>query len=219
MTLYRTFLPELEIRAASKGGDGRTVEGIAVPYGRPQRIYDGLVEQFARGAFATQLSKPWRVRFTREHAMLGGALIGKAIELRDDAAGLWGAFRVSATPAGDETLTLIQDGVLDELSIGFREGRNRTLPDGTVERTRAHLTEVAVVLAGAYGQKAKVLATRAEHADSDEADEVDEQDDHEGEQPNEGGEVARSDASLPVERVNAARAAQLLARLPLLPLP
>lgn len=158
--LIRSFTPELEIRSAAKGGDGRTIEGIAVPYGRAQRIDATLVEQFARGAFNHQLTAPNRVRFAREHISLGGALIGRAIELRDDAAGLWGAFRVSRTVAGDETLTLIEDGVLDELSIGFRERQNRRLQDGTIERVKADLAEVSVVLAGAYGRGALVSAVR-----------------------------------------------------------
>jgi HK97 family phage prohead protease len=160
--LIRSFAPQLEIRSAAKGGDGRTIEGIAVPYGSPQRIDATLVEQFARGAFNAQLNAPNRVRFSREHMAHGGALIGRAVELRDDAAGLWGAWRVSATPAGDETLTLVEDGVLDELSIGFRERQNRRLSDGTIERSTAHLVEVSLVLEGAYGRGALVEAVRAQ---------------------------------------------------------
>ena len=127
-----------------------------------QRIDATLVEQFARGAFNAQINAPNRVRFSREHMAHGGALIGRAVELRDDAAGLWGAWRVSATPAGDETLTLVEDGVLDELSIGFRERQNRRLKDGTIERTTAHLVEVSLVLEGAYGRGALVGAVRSQ---------------------------------------------------------
>jgi HK97 family phage prohead protease len=166
-TLIRGFVPELEIRSAAKGGDGRTIEGIAVPYGRAQRIDHSLVEQFARGAFNHQLTAPNRVRFAREHVSLGGTLIGRAIELRDDAAGLWGAWRVSKTAAGDETLTLVEDGVLDELSVGFQERQNRRLPDGTIERVKANLVEVSVVLQGAYGRGALVSAVREAHDHND----------------------------------------------------
>lgn len=191
--LIRTFAPDLEIRAAAQGGDGRTVVGIAVPYGRAQRIDSTLVEQFARGAFNHQLSAPNRVRFSREHMSFGGALIGRAIELRDDAAGLWGAWRVSATPAGEETLTLVADGVLDELSVGFRERQNRRLPDGTIERVRADLVEVSVVLSGAYGRGALVEAVRA--------------------QMDEGVTTCSCGATVP--RLDAAR--QVLENLPVLP--
>lgn len=156
--LYRTFAPELEIRS---GGDGRTIEGIAVPYGRPQRIDARLVEQFRSGAFRHQFRAVNRVKFSRDHMALGGTLIGRAVELRDDAAGLFGRWRVSATPVGDETLELVRDGALEELSIAFRERQNRRLPDGTMERVTADLAEVAVVLEGAYGQGAVVAAIRS----------------------------------------------------------
>lgn len=159
--LTRAFVPELEVRSSGKGGDGRTIEGLAVPYGQAQRIDFDLTEQFARGAFNHQLRAPNRVKLGREHPLMGGSVIGKAIELRDDAAGLWGAWRVSATPAGDETLTLVRDGVLDELSVAFRERQNRTLDDGTVERVKADLFEVSVVLMGAYGRGAVVTGVRA----------------------------------------------------------
>ncbi|MBB4689821.1 HK97 family phage prohead protease [Amycolatopsis jiangsuensis] len=162
--LTRQWMPELEVRSAAQGGDGRTVCGIAVPYGRPQQIDSRLTEQFARGAFNAQLRAAHRIPFTRNHLPHGGTLIGVATELRDDAAGLYGEWRVSKTPAGDETLELIKDGALSELSIGFREGQNRALPGGVTERASATLTEVAIVMAGAYGDAATVAAVRAESA-------------------------------------------------------
>jgi HK97 family phage prohead protease len=162
--LHRVFVaPELQVRAASKGGDGRTIEGIAVPWGVRQRITPWLDEQFARGAFNHQLAAPNRVRFARDHFRL----IGRAVELRDDAAGLWGAWRVSKTDAGEETLELVRDGVLDQLSVGFRERQNRRLDDGTVpgfeylERVTAQLVEVSVVMEGAYGDGAGIAGVRS----------------------------------------------------------
>lgn len=156
--LHRSFTPDLEIRS---GGDGRTICGIAVPYERQQRIDARLTEQFARSAFRDQLRAAHRVRFAREHVTLGGTLIGATKLLRDDAAGLYGEWRVSKTVAGDETLELVRDGALRELSIGFREGQNRRLPGGVLERVTATLTEVAVVSEGAYGEHAVVAAVRS----------------------------------------------------------
>lgn len=161
--LIRTFTPDLEIRSSAKGGDGRTVVGIAVPYSRPQRINDQLTEQFAPGAFRRQMKAPNRIPFTRDHMAHGGRLIGKTLLLRDDAKGLYGEWRVSATPAGDETLELLKDGVLSELSIGFREGQNRRLQGGVVERASAELREVSVVMEGAYGRGATVSEVRTIH--------------------------------------------------------
>lgn len=163
----RRFSPELEVRSTAQGGDGRTIVGIAVPYGRPQRIDPTLVEQFARGAFNHQLSAVRRVGFAREHQTLGGKLIGTTTMLRDDAAGLYGEFRVSKTAAGDETLELVKDGALTDLSIGFRARLSRRLPDGTIERQTAHLREVSVVAEGAYGDGATVSGVRHATLDGD----------------------------------------------------
>jgi HK97 family phage prohead protease len=157
-THYRSFVPDLEVRST---GDGRTVYGIAVPYNAPTRIDDSLVEQFSRGAFNHQLKAPGRVKFAREHVLLGGNLIGAATLLRDDAAGLYGEFRVSKTPAGDETLELIRDGALDQLSVMFRERQNRRLSGGVVDRVKADCAEVAVVMQGAYGELAMAAGVRS----------------------------------------------------------
>lgn len=156
--LYRSYNPDLQVRAQ---GDGRTVYGIAVPYNAPTRIDDTLIEQFARGAFNHQIDRPQRVKFAREHVLLGGELIGAATLLRDDAAGLYVELRTSRTPAGEATLELVRDGALDELSIMFREGKNRRLGGGVIERTMADLREVAIVMEGAYGQLATAAGVRS----------------------------------------------------------
>lgn len=158
--IYRAFTPDLEIRTRAKGGDGRTIFGIAVPYNKPMRIDASLVEQFARSVFNAQIRAAHRVPFARDHLPLGGTLIGRTSLLRDDTAGLYGEWHVSATATGDETLELVRDGALGDLSIGFREGSNRRLRDGTIERVTASLFEVAVVLEGAYGELAGVSGVR-----------------------------------------------------------
>lgn len=162
--IYRSFAPDLEVRS---DGDGRTIAGIAVPYGQPMRIDATLVEQFAPGAFRHQIRAAHRIPYFRDHSLHGGKLIGKVSMLRDDAAGLYFEARISRTPAGDETLELARDRALPQVSIGFREVHNRRLPDGTVERTRADLREIASVLEGAYGDHAQVESVRAlgDHGD------------------------------------------------------
>lgn len=161
-TFTRQWMPDLEVRSAAHGGDGRTITGIAVPYNKPQQIDSRLTEQFARGAFNAQIAAARRVPFMRNHGPHGGDLIGATTLLRDDAAGLYGEWRVSKTEKGDETLELVKDGALSELSIGFREGQNRKLPGGVLERASATLTEVAIVMAGAYGDSAVVTGVRSE---------------------------------------------------------
>ena len=80
--------------------------------------------------------------------------IGRAVELRDDAAGLFGAFRVAKTSKGDEVLELLREGVLDSFSIGFRPidpapGDPLNINEPVV-RVKAGLRETSVVTFPAY---------------------------------------------------------------------
>jgi HK97 family phage prohead protease len=165
--LTRTFDAQLELRAAGAGGDGRTVYGIAVPYDVPQYIYDGLTEEFVRGAFDHQLRAANRVRLAREHVALGGSLIGAVRKLEDRPEGLWFEARVSRTPAGDETLELVKDGALRQVSIGFRERPhgNRRTENSVIQRTAADLFEIAMVVEGAYGEQAELAGVRSRQVD------------------------------------------------------
>lgn len=165
---FRMFEPDLQIRSAAQGGDGRTVYGIAVPYNLPQRINRKLREAFAPGVCAHQMRAASRISFAHGHIPLGGILLGRTLEMRDDAAGLYGEWRVSKTKAGDEALELINDGALNQLSVGFRErpDGNQVLQDGTVLRTKVDLFEVAAVPAGAYGDAATIAGVRSLNDDT-----------------------------------------------------
>lgn len=166
--ITRTFDADLSMRAAGSGGDGRMVFGIAVPYATPQFIFDGLTEEFDRGCFDHQLRAANRVRLAREHVQLGGTLIGAARSLEDKAQGLYFEARVSKTVVGDETLELVHDKALRQVSIGFRErphGNKRTA-DGVLHRTAADLFEIALVMEGAYGEQAELAGVRStQHID------------------------------------------------------
>lgn len=160
--LTRTFETDLSLRAKGAGSDGRTVFGIAVPYDAPQFIYDGLTEEFARGAFSHQLNAPFRVRASREHVDLGGTMIGALRKLEDRDEGLYFEARVSNTTVGNDTLELIHDGALRQVSIGFRErpGGSVRTDQNVIRRTGADLFEVAFVMEGAYGEQAALAGVR-----------------------------------------------------------
>lgn len=152
----RAYETDLEVRSA---GDGRTVCGICVPYGVVQRINANLSEVFIRGAFQNVVRASHRVKFLIGHDSTA-LPIGRATLLREDENGLYGEFRISDTERGSEVLTLIRDGALSELSIGFSPLRDKRRPDGVVERQLAHLAEVSAVTFGAYGPAASVVGVR-----------------------------------------------------------
>lgn len=150
--LLRSFDTALEVR-----DDGRTLSGIAVPYGVETRV-GRYVESFARDAFADTTVHT----LTAAHPRDGGELpIGVSVELRNQSDGLHGAWHVSDVELGNQVLALLRDGVPLGLSIGFIPGRERWNTARThVERLSATLDHVAVVRSPAYPD-ARIAALRA----------------------------------------------------------
>lgn len=157
---FRSYSPELEVRST---GDGRTVFGIAVPYNTPMRIDDTLIEEFAPGAFNAQVRAANRVAYSREHVLLGGFQIGTLTVMEDRPEGLYVEMRAVRTPLGDETLELIREGILRDLSVAFWPSKDvlvRSSQGDITRRVSARLDEVASVGRGAYGSHAVTQGTR-----------------------------------------------------------
>jgi HK97 family phage prohead protease len=112
-------------------------EAKAVTYGAPLRIGElkdaddgwevaGYASTWARdlgndvvhpGAFKQTLESGSRVRFLYAHD--ASQVLGRPQELKEDAQGLYGRFKISKTRLGHDVHTLLQDGSLDSFSIGF----------------------------------------------------------------------------------------------------
>jgi len=155
----RSFVAELEVRAE---GDGRTLVGTIAPYGVETRIGPRLVELFHPGAFAGTDPAALPLLALHDRQTLP---IGRAVELRDEPARWWGAFKVSATRLGDEVLELVRDGALTGLSVGFIPAPSGDRWNATrtrVERVRAQAHHVGVVPFPAYAD-ARIAAVRAAH--------------------------------------------------------
>ncbi|MFE7804129.1 HK97 family phage prohead protease [Streptomyces sp. NPDC057430] len=151
--LYRSYGA---LVSADGAADRRTIFGIVCPFNQVVEIrdsYGGYLERFAAGAFRKTINEAGaRVKLLRGHDARS-LPVGRAVELREQPNGLYGAFRVAETAAGDELLTLVRDGVADAFSVGFRpirEREQRTDSGMIVVRTEVQLMEVSVVALGAY---------------------------------------------------------------------
>jgi HK97 family phage prohead protease len=155
--VHATFT-SLELRVPDESQ--RFVEGIVVPWGETSFLTpDPKGERFTAGSLTRSIGERGH-RLKLFHAHNHDRAIGRAVEWRpDDAAGCWAQFRIAATPAGDEVLTEVQEGMLDAFSVGFRPIRMRRGPDGAREVLEAALHEVSIAPVGAY-DGARVLATR-----------------------------------------------------------
>ncbi len=138
--------------AALEAGTGRTVHGIAVPFGETVEIIDGFGEyreRFERGAFARTIrERAGKIRLFTQHDRRR-LPIGRATVLRETDRGLHVEFAIAETSDGDDALELIRSGIVDSFSIGFRPIRDRRDGD-IVSRTEVALLEVSLVSEPAY---------------------------------------------------------------------
>lgn len=157
--------PGLEVRSfevRSVDTEARTVTGIAVPWDDEIRVagwFDDYFESVRRGACEAREGEP-------KLFWLHRAAIGKVTATRDTDEGWEITARISQTPTGDEAYTLLRDGVIDRMSIGFEpiEQLETKDDDGKkhITRTRIRVREVSLVPFPAY-DGAKVAAVRSEH--------------------------------------------------------
>jgi len=93
----------------------RTLEGYAAAF----LNVDSWGDRLMPGCFAKTIQEnAGRIKVCRQHDSWD--VIGKPIELREDEIGLFTRSHISKTQSGDEVLELAKDGVLTEMSIGYR---------------------------------------------------------------------------------------------------
>lgn len=118
----------------------RTFAGYASVFGNVDSFGDTIV----KGAFARTLRERPHVLLLWHHAPTQP--LGVWTELREDDTGLFVRGRLSQTPLGDEALTLLKDGALDGLSIGFKVvSSSRDEYTGRRTLTDVELLEVSIV--------------------------------------------------------------------------
>ena len=100
--------------------DRGTIDALIMTYEQRAQIDHDLYEVFTRGALASAISAPHRVKMSnQQHDMK--VTIGRAIEIREKGDEVYGRLRIADTVAGRDVLTLLradeEDGhaILDEL--------------------------------------------------------------------------------------------------------
>lgn len=149
--IYRHF--DLRTKADS---DGMTITGIGVPYDCETEIIPGYCERFAAGSVNDDGAI---LRYGHSEPL------GVITAACDTPKGREITARISDTPRGRDIATLIRDGVLSKLSIGFYIDDHTTQErDGTthVTITKARAVEYSVVEFPAY-EAAAIVNIRNHH--------------------------------------------------------
>ncbi|MCA1784171.1 MAG: HK97 family phage prohead protease [Intrasporangiaceae bacterium] len=161
---------ESQVRAATVvevDTDRGIIDALIVTYEQRAQIDHDLFEVFSRGAFASSVAAPHRVKVSNQQHDMRVA-IGRATEIREESDGLYGRLHIADTAAGRDVLTLLREEIIDELSIEFvpqkRYMKVEKMADGglLVRHDRAVLKGISPVSHGAYGRGSRVLAVRAQ---------------------------------------------------------
>lgn len=158
-------LPADPVAAAAEAADGRTIEGIAVPFGVPTapgatvELGEGMRETFARGAFRDAIAalggRPLAIVDAHD-----GTIVGTATELDERDEGLWFRGRLFTSQAARDFAERVAGG-LNGLSVEFAFGQTRRRGRDLVEHVRvAGLAAIAASYKPAYaGAQASVRDT------------------------------------------------------------
>ena len=145
-------------------GDGWTVEGIAVPYGKLSRVTDNgtdyYQEGFMPGAFARDAAKGgrWVNLMVGHHGDFGDRYLGRCVNLADEINGLLATFRINREHPQAEAA---RAGELTGWSVSCRVYRSREEgpPDGRVTwRASCALDHVAATPQPQYAGAGVVLS-------------------------------------------------------------
>lgn len=157
--LRREFDIQLE-----ESGDGRTLEGLCVPYNVATVVDDGMgayKEMFVQGAFARAVRAPFRVWLNFEHKPGISNVLGNGVKFEERPEGLYGVFELDQGSETEKAKRLHSAGVLSSLSVEFKPMERPKQIRGVVERRSVHLDAVALCRRGAY-EEAKVTVIRTD---------------------------------------------------------
>lgn len=142
MSKFRPY----EIKSTGAGGvvkdvdaKGRTVTGYFAKFGNIDSDADILIPGAAKKTIqenGPNSAKP-RIKHLWQHQT--GSVLGMPHVLKEDDYGIYFESKVSATTLGNDVLTLYQDGVINEHSIGFNtidEERNNDTGIRTIKEIR-----------------------------------------------------------------------------------
>ena len=108
---YKSFKFAIE----SANDESGEFSGYAAVFGNEDEGHDII----QKGAFAKTIAEDFdRIKILSQHESYD-LPIGKPLELREDEKGLYIKGKISNTSKGRDILTLMRDGVLNELSIGY----------------------------------------------------------------------------------------------------
>lgn len=146
--------------------EARTISGYAATWD-----LDRVNDRIRRGAFAKSIELRHkrameefgrsRIRFLWQHEHV----LGPLLDIKEDDIGLWVHGRISRTTLGNDTMELLRDGAIDQMSIGYNVPEGKGIRrNGVRDLEEVDLHEFSIVIFPA-NTKANILTVKSAFGD------------------------------------------------------
>jgi len=146
----------------------REITGVAVPYGVPAVVSDGTSVIFQPGSLPVDGKAP---RLFMYH--MASMPVGVVTERVDTPEGMLFTAKLSASTDGQNALIMLQEKVIDQVSVGVNPINFSYDQDGTMIIESASWQELSLVPIGAFGDMANIATVAASIHQEPKKDDID----------------------------------------------
>lgn len=154
--MIKLIAGDFTLDAAKGDAPRRTISGTAVPYNVPATVSDGTAVIFRPGSLPVEGKAP-RL-FMYHDASMPVGIVTERVETEQ---GMLFTAKVSASSQGQDAMIMLQETVIDQVSVGVNPTKFSYDEAGTMVIEAADWTELSLVPVGAFGDLANIVSVAA----------------------------------------------------------
>jgi HK97 family phage prohead protease len=154
--MIKLIAGDFTLDAAKGDAPRRTISGTAVPYNVPATVSDGTAVIFRPGSLPVEGKAP-RL-FMYHDASMPVGIVTERVETEE---GMLFTAKVSASSQGQDAMIMLQETVIDQVSVGVNPTKFSYDEAGTMIIESADWTELSLVPVGAFGDLANIATVAA----------------------------------------------------------
>jgi HK97 family phage prohead protease len=197
--MIKLIAGDFTLDAAAGDTPRRSISGTAVPYNVPAVVSDGTAVIFRPGSLPVTGKAP-RL-FMYHDASMPVGIVTERVETEE---GMLFTAKISASSQGQDAMIMLQETVIDQVSVGVTPQKFSYDEDGTMIIESASWTELSLVPVGAFGDMANIATVAASiHHEPEETDNNEIQEPTEETEPMSEAIVPVVEASIPTALIPA----------------
>ena len=197
--MIKLIAGDFTLDAAAGDTPRRSISGTAVPYNVPAVVSDGTAVIFRPGSLPVTGKAP-RL-FMYHDASMPVGIVTERVETEE---GMLFTAKISASSQGQDAMIMLQETVIDQVSVGVTPQKFSYDEDGTMIIESASWTELSLVPVGAFGDMANIATVAASiHHEPEQTDNNEIQEPTEETEPMSEVTVPAVEASIPTALIPA----------------